>query len=62
MLTTIGILLIIVGIVILILKSLLTTNQFLKSITRARSIQMVILGAIMSITTGTYFYANAGIT
>lgn len=60
MLTTIGILLIIVGIVILILKSFLTTNQFLKSITRARSIQMVILGAVMSVITGMFFYADAG--
>ena len=60
MLTTIGILLIIAGILILLLKSILTTNQFLKSITRARGIQMVILGAIMSVITGMFFYADAG--
>jgi len=60
MLTTIGILLIIVGVLILILKSILTTNPFLKSITRARSIQMVILGAVMSVITGMFFYADAG--
>ncbi|MDT7832215.1 SPFH domain-containing protein [Flavobacteriaceae bacterium S356] len=60
MLTTIGILLIIAGILILLLKSILTTNQFLKTITRARGIQMVVLGAIMSVITGMFFYADAG--
>lgn len=60
MLTTIGIILIITGILILALKSIFTTNQFLSSITRARGIQVVILGSIMSVITGMFFYADAG--
>lgn len=60
MLTTIGILLIIAGILLLVLKSVLTTNRFLQSITKARGIQIVILGAIMSVITGMFFYADAG--
>lgn len=60
MLTTIGILLIIAGILTLILKSIFTTNKFLNSITKARSIQMTILGIILSVITGMFFYADAG--
>ncbi|MFY0630758.1 MAG: hypothetical protein JXR05_10285 [Flavobacteriaceae bacterium] len=60
MLTTIGILLIIIGLSSILLKAIFTTNKFLKSITRARSIQLTILGIVMSVITGMFFYADAG--
>jgi hypothetical protein len=60
MLTTIGILLIIAGILILVLKPFFTTNRFLNSITKARGIQVIVLGSIMSVITGMFFYADAG--
>ncbi|MBL4605414.1 MAG: hypothetical protein JKY02_07095 [Flavobacteriaceae bacterium] len=60
MLTTIGILLIIIGIVPILLKSIFTTNKFLNSITKARSIQLTILGIVMSLLSGMFFYADAG--
>lgn len=60
MLTTIGILLIILGILSLVLKSIFTTNKFLNSITKARSIQLTLLGIVMSVITGMFFYADAG--
>ncbi|MFY0603231.1 MAG: hypothetical protein JXQ93_04735 [Flavobacteriaceae bacterium] len=60
MLTTIGILLIIIGILTLVLKSIFTTNKFLNSFTRTRSIQITFLGLFMSVITGMFFYADAG--
>tara|TARA_R110001632_G_scaffold6324_1_gene25679 strand:+ start:18784 stop:20121 length:1338 start_codon:yes stop_codon:yes gene_type:complete len=60
MLTTIGILLIIFGILSLALKAIFTNNKFLNSITKTRSIQLTILGIVMSVITGMFFYADAG--
>lgn len=60
MLTTIGILLIIIGISTILLKAIFTNNKFLNSITRARSIQLTLLGIVMSVITGMFFYADAG--
>ncbi|MEN8857324.1 MAG: hypothetical protein ABF260_04595 [Flavobacteriaceae bacterium] len=60
MLTTIGILLIIFGILSLVLKAIFTTNKFLNSITKTRSIQLTILGIVVSVITGMFFYADAG--
>ena len=60
MLTTIGILLIIIGIASIILKAIFTTNKLLNSITKTRSIQLTILGIVMSVITGMFFYADAG--
>lgn len=60
MLTTIGILLIIIGISTILLKAIFTNNKFLNSITKARSIQLTILGVVMSVITGMFFYADAG--
>jgi len=60
MLTTIGILLIIIGITSIVLKEFFTTNKFLNSITKTRSIQLTILGIVMSVITGMFFYADAG--
>ena len=60
MLTTIGILLIIIGILSIILKSIFTTNKFLNSFTKARSIQITLLGIVLSFITGMFFYADAG--
>ena len=59
MLTTIGILLIIFGILSLVLKAIFTTNKFLNSITKTRSIQLTILGIVVSVITGMFFYADA---
>tara|TARA_R110001632_G_scaffold130556_3_gene244657 strand:+ start:264 stop:1601 length:1338 start_codon:yes stop_codon:yes gene_type:complete len=60
MLTTIGILLIIIGILSIVLKPIFTTNKFLNSITKTRSIQLTVLGIVMSVFTGMFFYADAG--
>tara|TARA_R110002073_G_scaffold145532_2_gene297636 strand:+ start:4519 stop:5856 length:1338 start_codon:yes stop_codon:yes gene_type:complete len=60
MLTTIGILLIIIGIASIVLKAIFTTNKLLNSITKTRSIQLTILGIVMSVITGMFFYADAG--
>jgi len=60
MLTTIGILLIIFGILSLVLKAIFTTNKFLNSITKTRSIQLTILGIVVSVITEMFFYADAG--
>ena len=60
MLTTIGILLIIIGILSIVLKTIFTTNKYLNSITKTRSIQLTVLGILLSVITGMFFYADAG--
>ncbi len=60
MLTTIGILFIITGVLTLILKPVFTTNKLLNLFTKARSIQLIFIGILMSIITGMFFYADAG--
>lgn len=60
MLTTIGILLIIVGLLSLVLKSIIKPNKIIDWFTKKRSIQITLLGIIMSVITGMFFYADAG--
>jgi regulator of protease activity HflC (stomatin/prohibitin superfamily) len=60
MLTFIGILLIILGVLSFILKSIFKNNSFLNQITNTRSLQITFLGILMSIITGMFFYADAG--
>ncbi|MEQ6122988.1 hypothetical protein AAON49_02155 [Pseudotenacibaculum sp. MALMAid0570] len=60
MLTTIGVLLIIIGILSIILRAIFTTNKFLGLFTKARSIQLILLGIVFSFITGMFFYADAG--
>ena len=60
MLTTIGILLIIMGVSTLIMKSIFTKSSFLKWFTTQRSLQLTFLGIVMSIVTGMFFYAEPG--
>ena len=60
MLTTLGILLIIIGLLSLILKPLLKTSKLTDWFTKKRSFQITILGVLMSIITGMFFYADAG--
>ncbi len=60
MLTTLGILLIIIGLGTIVLSPLLKTNAVLNWFTKKRSIQITLLGLAMSIVTGIFFYADAG--
>ena len=60
MLTTIGILLIIIGLTTLVLKPLLTTSKLLDWFTKKRSFQATLLGILLSAITGMFFYADAG--
>ncbi|WP_422090456.1 hypothetical protein [Tenacibaculum ovolyticum] len=60
MLTFIGVLLIIVGLTTIILSSIFKNNKILNWFSLKRSIQFTILGALLSIITGMFFYADAG--
>ena len=60
MLTTIGILFIIIGISALIFRSVFTTSTRFKWFTTRRSLQFVLLGIVMSVITGMFFYAEPG--
>lgn len=60
MLTTIGILLIIIGVSTLILSAIFKNNSLLKWFTIQRSLQFTFLGIIMSVITGMFFYAEPG--
>ncbi len=60
MLTTIGILLIIIGVSSLILSAIFKNNTLLKWFTVKRSLQFAIVGIIMSVITGMFFYAELG--
>jgi regulator of protease activity HflC (stomatin/prohibitin superfamily) len=60
MLTTIGILLIIIGISSLLFRSIFTKSSLFKWFTTKRSLQFVFLGIVMSIVTGMFFYAEPG--
>lgn len=60
MLTFLGILLIIIGVLTLILKSIIKKDGFLGWFTTNRSIQFTLLGILLSIITGMFFYADAG--
>ncbi len=60
MLTFFGILLIVIGIVTLVMNSILKNNKYLNWFTTARSIQISLLGVLLSIFTGMFFYAEPG--
>lgn len=60
MLTFIGILIIIIGIVTLILRAIFPNITFLKWFSTKRSLQLVVIGIITSILTGMFFYAEPG--
>ncbi|CAL2102042.1 SPFH domain / Band 7 family protein [Tenacibaculum sp. 190130A14a] len=60
MLTIIGILLVIMGVVAIILKSIIKNNKVIDWFTTQRSIQFIIIGVVMSIITGMFFYAEPG--
>ena len=60
MLTFLGILFIITGLASLLLTSIIKPNKILLWFTKARSIQLIILGIFMSVLTGMFFYADAG--
>jgi len=60
MLTFIGVLLITVGLTTIILSSIFKNNKILNWFSLKRSIQFTILGALLSIITGMFFYADAG--
>lgn len=60
MLTLFGILIILLGIVTLITKPLFKTSKLLQWFTPKRSLQIIGVGILMSIVTGTFFYAEPG--
>ncbi len=60
MLTVIGFLLIIAGIATLILKGIFTDNKNLKWLTATKSLQITLLGIILSTISGMFFYAEPG--
>lgn len=60
MLTFIGIMLVIVGLITLVLKSIIKENKILGWFTTQRSLQFVFIGIVFSIITGMFFYAEPG--
>ncbi len=60
MLTLFGILIILLGIVTLITKPIFKQNKLLLWFTPRRSLQIIGIGILMSIVTGTFFYAEPG--
>ena len=60
MITYLGILIIIVGLVSLLAKPILKNNRFLEWFNYRRSLQLVVLGLVLSIVTGAFFYAEPG--
>lgn len=60
MLTILGILFITIGLISLILKPILKPNKIINWFNKKRSLQITLLGLIMSVLTGMFFYADAG--
>lgn len=60
MLTFIGALVLIIGILSLILKPILKNFKLMNWFTQKRSIQFIVIGIVMSIFTGMFFYAEPG--
>ncbi|WP_431122655.1 cell envelope integrity protein TolA [Flagellimonas flava] len=60
MLTLFGILIILLGIVTLVTKPIFKTSKLLQWFTPRRSLQIIGIGILMSIITGTFFYAEPG--
>jgi hypothetical protein len=60
MLTFIGILIIVVGLLSFLAKPLFKNNKLLVWFTAKRSLQIMLLGVVLSIITGAFFYAEPG--
>jgi len=60
MLTYLGILIIILGIIALVLKPILKGNTLLIWFTRKRSLQIILVGIVTSVISGSLFYAEPG--
>ena len=60
MLTFLGILVIIVGLTTLLIKPLFKNASFLKWFNTKRSLQITMIGLVLSIVTGAFFYAEPG--
>lgn len=60
MLTFLGVLVIVFGLATLLLKPLFKNSNLLKWFNPRRSLQIVLVGIILSIVTGTFFYAEPG--
>ena len=60
MLTFLGILVIIVGLTTLLIKPIFKNASFLKWFNTKRSLQITMIGLVLSIVTGAFFYAEPG--
>ena len=60
MLTILGILIIIIGILSLIVKPILKNNKFMDWFTKKRSYRIIVTGIVVNIFTGAFFYAEPG--
>ncbi|WP_430967509.1 hypothetical protein [Spongiimicrobium sp. 2-473A-2-J] len=60
MLTILGILIVLVGIFTLLAKPLFKNHRLFDWFTQRRSFQIILVGIVMSVLTGTFFYAEPG--
>jgi len=60
MITSIGILIIVVGILGFVLKAILKNNKILEWFTTANSTKVILFGIILSVISGMFFYAEPG--
>ena len=60
MITYIGILLIVVGVVVVLLKAVLNSNKYLTEINNKAALLIVAFGAFLSVVSGIFFYAEPG--
>ena len=60
MLTFLGVLVIVFGLATLVLKPIFKNSNLLKWFTARKSLQIVLIGIVLSIVTGTLFYAEPG--
>jgi regulator of protease activity HflC (stomatin/prohibitin superfamily) len=60
MLTFLGILVIIIGVITLLIKPIFKNSSLLKWFDTKRSLQIIGVGIVLSIVTGTFFYAEPG--
>ncbi|AWX43500.1 hypothetical protein HME9304_00488 [Flagellimonas maritima] len=60
MITLFGILIILLGVVTLVAKPFLKSSKLLQWFSQKRSLQIIVLGIVLSIVTGTFFYAEPG--
>ena len=60
MLTFLGVLVIVFGLLTLLLKPLFKSSNFFQRFSSKRSLQIVVVGIVLSIVTGAFFYAEPG--